>query len=164
MLSHRLVEIAESILGGAGAKIANFPSSYAVTGTFWQATQPISGTVAISGTVPVSGSLTTVSTVTTVTNDVGVKGLKCLGDGADTAIADTSTAIAVPAGSEVVAICNKSLTASMYPGITTSQRATGIQIRPGNTLLNFPVTGLANIYLHSTVASELAGTQFYGRA
>ena len=29
-----------------------------VSGTFWQATQPISGTVAISGTVPISGALT----------------------------------------------------------------------------------------------------------
>jgi ferritin-like protein len=29
-----------------------------VSGTFWQATQPVSGTVAISGTVPISGALT----------------------------------------------------------------------------------------------------------
>lgn len=117
-----------------------------------------------NASLTVTGSLTGVTTVGTVTNDVGVKGLKALGDGVDTSIANTSTEITVPAGAEVVNICNKSATADMYPGITTSQRATGIKIRPGNTLLNYPVTGLSSFFLHSTVASETAGTQFFGRS
>lgn len=61
------------VIGGIVA-VNNFPASQAVTGTFFQATQPvsgpltdiqlratpvpISGTIAISGTVPVSGGLT----------------------------------------------------------------------------------------------------------
>lgn len=36
--------------------VGNFPSSQAVTGTFWQATQPVSGTVGVSGSVAVTGT------------------------------------------------------------------------------------------------------------
>lgn len=36
--------------------VSNFPASQQVTGTFWQATQPVSGTVGVSGTVTVDGS------------------------------------------------------------------------------------------------------------
>ena len=39
--------------------VSNFPASQAVTGTFWQATQPVSGTVAVSsvsGSVAVTGT------------------------------------------------------------------------------------------------------------
>lgn len=46
--------------------VSNFPATQAVTGTFWQATQPVSGTVtANQGTSPwvVSGNVTTTSTV-----------------------------------------------------------------------------------------------------
>jgi hypothetical protein len=38
--------------------IADGGNSITVDGIFWQATQPVSGTVAISGTVPISGALT----------------------------------------------------------------------------------------------------------
>lgn len=39
---------------GTNVTVTNFPATYPVTGTFWQATQPVS----ISGTVPVSGTIT----------------------------------------------------------------------------------------------------------
>ncbi len=46
--------------GGALAHVTNFPTSQAVTGTFWQTTQPISGSVSPTG-------VTTTSTPVTVT-------------------------------------------------------------------------------------------------
>jgi hypothetical protein len=44
------------ITSTSSALDVNVKNSVAVSGTFWQATQPISGTVSISGTVPVSGT------------------------------------------------------------------------------------------------------------
>ena len=65
---------------GGNVAVSNFPASQAVTGTFWQATQPVS----IAGTVAVSGPLTDaqlrLSAVpvtmasTTVTGSVAVTG------------------------------------------------------------------------------------------
>ena len=54
-------------------------ASLAVTGTFFQATQPVSGTVSISGTVPVSGTFWQATqpvslTSTTITGSVAVTG------------------------------------------------------------------------------------------
>ena len=65
---------------GGNVAVSNFPASQAVTGTFWQATQPVS----IAGTVAVSGPLTDAQlrltavpvtmTSTTVTGSVAVTG------------------------------------------------------------------------------------------
>jgi hypothetical protein len=48
--------VAATQSGAWSVAVGNFPTSQAVTGKFWQDTQPISGTVGISGTVPVSGT------------------------------------------------------------------------------------------------------------
>lgn len=40
--------------GSWAVDVSNFPASQAVTGTFWQATQPVSGSVSISGTAAIS--------------------------------------------------------------------------------------------------------------
>jgi len=116
-------------------------------------------------TVPISGNLTTVSTVTTVTNDVGVKGLVMLDDGNNTTISANPTAIAVPAGAEIVSFQNQSINplCNMYVGKTNGVGAAGIIVEAGLIRHNIHVTGLTNIYIHSTVLSEIAGTQFYGR-
>lgn len=116
-------------------------ASIAVTGTFWQATQPVS-----------------------IAADVGVKGLKALGNGTNETISSNPTAVAVPAGAETATIENKSTTATMYIGTVNNQGATGPSLPPGITRHNYPVTGLTNIYVHSTVLSEVAGVQFYGRS
>jgi len=50
---------AESLVDGSNplpVTVGNFPGTYAVTGTFWQATQPVSGNVGISGSVAVTGT------------------------------------------------------------------------------------------------------------
>ena len=49
------VTIISPVDGSGNVKVA-VENSIAVTGTFWQTTQPVSGTVGISGTVPVSGT------------------------------------------------------------------------------------------------------------
>lgn len=36
------------VVGGSTVSVANFPQSQPVTGTFWQATQPISGSISVS--------------------------------------------------------------------------------------------------------------------
>jgi hypothetical protein len=41
---------------GVSVTVGNFPGTQAVTGTFWQATQPISGSVSISGSAAVTGT------------------------------------------------------------------------------------------------------------
>lgn len=56
----------ESLFSGA-VSVSNFPASQAVTGTFFQATQPVSGSVSVSNfpaTQPVSGTVTATGPLT----------------------------------------------------------------------------------------------------
>jgi hypothetical protein len=50
------VKIMSSSALTGSVSITNWPSSYAVTGTFWPTTQPISGNVGITGSVGVTGT------------------------------------------------------------------------------------------------------------
>ncbi len=82
----QVIKLAESTLGstnlvpstvanGLTVDVTRVQGSVAVTGTFWQATQPVSGTVSISGNPGVAQSGTwNIGTVATITNPVTVTG------------------------------------------------------------------------------------------
>jgi hypothetical protein len=69
-----------SIVSGGGSSSGGLTDAelratpVAVSGTFWQATQPISGTVGISGTVPVSGTFWQVTQPVSIAATVNVSG------------------------------------------------------------------------------------------
>ena len=78
-LSANTLSALENITVGGSVSVSNFPATQAVTGTFWQATQPVSGSVSISSLpeveikndagnpIPVSGNVTaTITDVITV--------------------------------------------------------------------------------------------------
>jgi hypothetical protein len=58
----------------SGTVNVSFPSSMAVTGSFYPATQPVSGTVGISGTVPVSGTFWQATQPVSIAATVAVSG------------------------------------------------------------------------------------------
>jgi hypothetical protein len=96
--------------------------------------------------------------------DVGVKGLKALGDGDNVLLNAQPTAILVPVGAEIVNLYNTHATSILYPGISASQGAEGIPILPEEFLLNYPVTGLVAIHIYPSVNPSTVGVQFYGRS
>ena len=60
-LSATTLSALENITVGGSVSVSNFPATQAVTGTFWQATQPVSGTVTIQdggNTITVDGTVT----------------------------------------------------------------------------------------------------------
>jgi hypothetical protein len=71
------IKISNTVTIGGNVNVDNFPISQAVTGTFWQATQPVSGSVSVSNlpaTQPVSGSVSVsnLPAVQTVDGSVGI--------------------------------------------------------------------------------------------
>ena len=66
-LSATTLSALENITVGGSVSVSNFPATQAVTGTFWQATQPVSGTVTIQDG---GGSITVDGTVTATITDV----------------------------------------------------------------------------------------------
>ena len=66
-LSANTLSALENITVGGSVSVSNFPATQAVTGTFWQATQPVSGTVTIQDG---GGSITVDGTVTATITDV----------------------------------------------------------------------------------------------
>jgi hypothetical protein len=81
--------------GNLASILAKLTSGVAVTGTFYQATQPVSGTVGISGTVPVSG------TFYQVTQPVSLASLPSLATGSNTIGAISNTAFTANAGTNL---------------------------------------------------------------
>ena len=60
-LSATTLSALENITVSGSVSVGNFPASQAVTGTFWQTTQPVSGTVTVQdggGTITVDGTVT----------------------------------------------------------------------------------------------------------
>lgn len=60
-LSANTLSALENITVGGSVSVSNFPATQAVTGTFWQTTQPVSGTVTIQdggNTITVDGTVT----------------------------------------------------------------------------------------------------------
>ena len=60
-LSATTLSALENITVGGSVSVSNFPATQAVTGTFWQTTQPVSGTVTIQdggNTITVDGTVT----------------------------------------------------------------------------------------------------------
>ena len=66
-LSANTLSALENITVGGSVSVSNFPATQAVTGTFWQATQPVSGTVTVQDG---GGSITVDGTVTATITDV----------------------------------------------------------------------------------------------
>ena len=66
-LSATTLSALENITVGGSVSVSNFPATQAVTGTFWQTTQPVSGTVTIQDG---GGSITVDGTVTATITDV----------------------------------------------------------------------------------------------
>ena len=66
-LSANTLSALENITVSGSVSVSNFPATQAVTGTFWQATQPVSGTVTIQDG---GGSITVDGTVTATITDV----------------------------------------------------------------------------------------------
>jgi hypothetical protein len=66
-LSSTTLTALENITVGGSVSVSNFPATQAVTGTFWQATQPVSGTVTVQDG---GGSITVDGTVTATITDV----------------------------------------------------------------------------------------------
>ena len=66
-LSATTLSALENITVSGSVSVSNFPATQAVTGTFWQTTQPVSGTVTIQDG---GGSITVDGTVTATITDV----------------------------------------------------------------------------------------------
>jgi hypothetical protein len=77
-LSANTLSALENITVSGSVSVGNFPASQAVTGTFWQATQPVSGTVTVQdggGSITVDGS---VSATVSGTVELGATTLSAL--------------------------------------------------------------------------------------
>lgn len=83
--------------GNLGVSVSNFPSTQAVTGTFWQTTQPISGTVAGTGTFTVAQS-TAANLNATVVFPSAQHVIIDSGSSSEVQFADTGTSGATPIG------------------------------------------------------------------
>jgi len=131
--------------GGAGVRgwlsaiWTKLNGSLAVTGTFWQVTQPVSGTVALSGTVNVTSGATIALTTP---------------QAALTASTDTSYTFASQA--KHMLIQNKSAT-NVYIEFDATTTVGSLLVYPNGQLLFFdiPVTAM---HLYSTAATNVNGT------
>jgi hypothetical protein len=146
--------------------VSNFPVSQAVTGTFFQATQPVSGTVAVSNfpaTQPVSG------TFWQATQPVSAASLP-LPAGAATVVKQPALGVAGTASADVITVQG---TASMTPllvdgsGVTQPVSGTFWQVtQPVSgtvAVSNFPVTQpVSGTFWQTTQPVSLASTTITG--
>ena len=129
---------AESLVDGSNplpVTVGNFPGTYAVTGTFWQATQPVSGTVGVSGSVAVTGTFwqATQPVSGTVTANAGTG-----------TFAISAAALPLPAGAATAAgltTINTTLGTPFQAGASIGNTAFGIS----GTLPAFAATPTFNI-------------------
>jgi hypothetical protein len=96
------------------ATVANFPASQAVTGTFWQATQPVS----IAGTVAVSNASlplpTGAATEATLAARIPVNGQALMAASVPVVIASNQSAFAVTTSGTVTNVLNTAQGAALF--------------------------------------------------
>lgn len=149
------------VLDGSGRiGISNFPASYPVTGTFWQATQPVSMASLPSGAATAANQATEISSLASIvaalTNPlpVSVSGLPLPSGAATSALqttGNTSLASIVTALGGTLAISAASL--PLPSGASTSALQT-----TGNTSLASIVTALAGTLTISGTITANVGT------
>jgi hypothetical protein len=103
-----------SITVDGSVSVSNFPATQAVTGTFWQATQPVSiaaavpvtdngGSLTVDGTVAVSGSVAVTGTFWQATQPVSLASLPALAAGTNNiGDVDVLTLPALPTGTNTI--------------------------------------------------------------
>ncbi len=129
-------------VGGSQVEVTNFPGTQAVTGTFWPATQPVSGTVAVSNfpssqavtgtfwqaTQPVSGSVTaTCSGTVAVSNFPATQAVTGTFWQTTQPVSGTFWQATQPVSSAVLAACPLfvTATAAVNTALTTTLPAAG---------------------------------------
>jgi len=119
-----------SVTIDGSVSVANFPASQAVTGTFWQATQPVSGSVAVSN-LPIESVSTSAVTPITVSTTVATL-LAARAERILAVIFNETGTLFVKAGTGASAssftwrlTANTELDITDYTGIVTAVKATG---------------------------------------
>jgi hypothetical protein len=139
-------------------------STVAVTGTFWQATQPVSGTVAFSNStiaVTNAGTFATQATLQTGANAIGRVGhdITGIGHGVTTVTtAGTDVALAGSTACKRVTIqAQTDNTSTIAVGATgvdaTVATGTGIVLYPGD-VFELDIDNLADVFIDSLVNGE----------
>jgi hypothetical protein len=125
--------------GSSGGGLTNTElraSPVSVTGTFWQATQPVSGTVAVSGSVAVTGPLTDSqlrATPVPISGSVGVTGTVTVANGLDV---DVLTLPSLPAGANAIG----SVSVSNFPASQTVAGTVSVGNFPATQAVSGPLT------------------------
>jgi len=129
-----------TMAGSTPVTIASNQSALAVTGTFWQATQPVSGTVSISGSVAVTGTFwqATQPVSGTVTANAGTG-----------TFAISAASLPLPTGAS---------TETTLAAVNTKLGA-ALNVSPDNILDNLTTTGSAG---SATTIVSVANTGFNG--
>lgn len=161
-----VVSVLNELLAGIGVAVSNFPATQPVSGTFWQAIQPVDGTVTadqggtwsvgvdnfpatqtVDGTVGIAGTVTVGGTVT-ATPPVAA-GQPPTGQ---TKVA--STGIAVPLAAQALAqgIVVQGLKGNIgvvEVGPSTVGTGTGFELQPGQSV-TLPLDDASHLYVTGT--------------
>lgn len=140
--------------------VSNFPATQAVTGTFWQTTQPVSGTVNISYPVPASivgGSATTNgATIITVPagrtwrGSVSVSASNGSAAAFSASVVTSGTGVSPTAGTALIGACGS------FIGLPL----TAASAAPGNAVsdvyVSAPVGNSVSLVLNTTASNTIA--------
>lgn len=140
----------------SSVSVSNFPASQAVTGTFWQATQPVSGTVGISGSVVFTNANLDVA-LSTRTKPSDQQHVTVDG-GVITAIAN-----ALPAGNNLLGSVGIDSGTATVTGSITADAGKDLNTTTLNTTLTSALTNGA-LPLLLAILTEMRITNYYLQA
>jgi hypothetical protein len=136
----------ENITVSGSVSVSNFPATQAVTGTFWQATQPVSGTVALDA-----------NTLSALEN-IGVTGTVTVQDGGGSITVDGAVSATVSGTVELGATTLSALenTTVTISGTPTVNIGTIPEVEIKNDSGNpIPISGNVNATITGTVTSTV---------
>jgi hypothetical protein len=155
-LSANTLSALENITVSGSVSVSNFPATQAVTGTFWQATQPVSGTVALDA-----------NTLSALEN-IGVTGTVTVQDGGGSITVDGAVSATVSGTVELGATTLSALenTTVTISGTPTVNIGTIPEVEIKNDAGNpIPISGTVNATLTGTNTFTLGtgSTDAFGR-
>ena len=176
-LSANTLSALENITVSGSVSVSNFPATQAVTGTFWQATQPVSiatmPTTPVTGTFwqatqPVSGTVALDANTLSALENIGVTGTVTVQDGGGSITVDGSVSATVSGTVELGATTLSALenTTVTISGTPTVNIGTMPEVEIKNDTGNpIPISGNVNATLTGTSAVTLgaAATDAFGR-
>jgi len=176
-LSANTLSALENITVSGSVSVSNFPATQAVTGTFWQATQPVSiatmPTTPVTGTFwqatqPVSGTVALDANTLSALENIGVTGTVTVQDGGGSITVDGAVSATVSGTVELGATTLSALenTTVTISGTPTVNIGTIPEVEIKNDTGNpIPISGNVNATLTGTSAVTLgaAATDAFGR-